>query len=99
FYGKSLDTYDARKQKYVSVWFDSMSTTPMTMEATYDKQTKTLTLVGDGMGMYGKPAKWKSVTTYLDEDTMNLSIDVADAKEPMVTVSYKRKKQARCPAR
>src|SRR5437763_8089398 len=25
FYGKGLDTYDARKKKYVSVWFDSMS--------------------------------------------------------------------------
>src|SRR5262249_6947530 len=34
FSGKSMDTYDARKQKYVSVWFDSMSTTPMVMEGT-----------------------------------------------------------------
>src|SRR2546423_12057583 len=29
FYGKSLDTYDPKKGKYVSVWFDSMSTTPL----------------------------------------------------------------------
>src|SRR5947209_19702194 len=36
FYGKSLDTYDAAKKKYVSLWFDSMSTTPLAMEGTYD---------------------------------------------------------------
>src|SRR4051794_10989135 len=29
YYGKSMDTYDAAKKKYVSVWFDSMSTTPL----------------------------------------------------------------------
>ena len=34
FSGKSLDTYDAAKKKYVGYWFDSMGTTPMTMEGT-----------------------------------------------------------------
>jgi hypothetical protein len=92
FFGKSLDTYDARKKKYVSVWFDSMSTTPMTMEGTYDKERKTLTLVGDGMGMDGKPAKWKSVSEMKDDDTIHMSMYVGDEKEPMFTVTYKRKK-------
>jgi hypothetical protein len=92
FQGKSLDTYDAKKQKYVTVWFDSMGTTPMTMEGTYDQDKKTLTMVGDGMGMDGKPAKWKSVSTFPDEDTINTSMYVGDAKEPMFTVTYKRKK-------
>src|SRR6266536_3395456 len=36
FYGKSMDTYDAGKKKYVGIWFDSMSTTPLTMEGRYD---------------------------------------------------------------
>src|SRR5215475_8376462 len=31
FSGKSLDSYDANKKKYVSVWADSMSATPMVM--------------------------------------------------------------------
>jgi hypothetical protein len=92
FYGKSLDTYDARKKVYVGAWFDSMSTTPMMMEGAYDKDKKTLTMVGDGVGMDGKSAKWKSVSEMPDNDTVNMSMFVGDAKEPMFTITYKRKK-------
>ena len=92
FYGKSLDTYDPAKKKYIGVWADSMSTIPMVMEGTYDKEKKTLTMTGDGVGMDGKPAKWKSVSTMPDDDTIHLSMFVGDAKEPMFTVTYKRKK-------
>jgi len=92
FYGKSLDTYDAGKKKYVGVWFDSMSTTPMTMQGTYNKDKKTLTMVGEGPGMDGKPAKWKSVTEMTDNDTVHLSMYAGDGKDPMFTVTYKRKK-------
>ena len=92
FSGRGFDTYDAGKKKFVGVWFDSMSTTPMIMEGNYSKDGKTLTMVGDGVGMDGKPAKWKSVTTMPDDDTMHMSMYVGEAKEPMFTVTYKRKK-------
>ena len=92
FAGKSMDTYDARKKKYVSVWFDSMSTTPLTMEGGYDKENKTVTMVGDGVGMDGKPARWKSVSSMKDDDTIDMSMYVGDGKEPMFTLTYKRKK-------
>jgi len=92
FYGKSLDTYDARKKKYVGLWCDSMSTNHMTMEGSYDKEKKTLTMSGDSVGMDGKPAKWKSVSEIKDDDTVVMSMYVGDAKEPMFTVTYKRKK-------
>jgi hypothetical protein len=92
FYGKGLDTYDARKKKYIGVWFDSMSTTPMTMEGNFDKDGKTLTMIGDGVGMDGKPARWKSVSRMPDDDTIEMAMYVGDAKEPMFTVTYKRKK-------
>jgi hypothetical protein len=92
FYGKGLDSYDARKKKYVAVWFDSMSTTPMTMEGNFDKEGKTLTMIGDGVGMDGKPAKWKSVSRMPDDDTIDMAMYVGDAKEPMFTLTYKRKK-------
>lgn len=90
--GKSLDTYDPAKKKYIAVWADNMSTTPMIMEGAYDKEKKTLTLIGDSLGMDGKPAKWKSVSTMPDNDTIQFSMFVGDAKEPMFTVTYKRKK-------
>lgn len=92
FYGKSLDTYDAAKKKFVGVWADSMGTTPMMMEGTFDAAAKTLTLIGDGPGLDGKPSKWKSVGEMPDDDTMNLKMFVGDAKEPMFTIVYKRKK-------
>jgi hypothetical protein len=92
FYGKSLDTYDARKGKYVGVWFDSMSTTPLTMEGTYDKGKKTLTMVGKGLGMDGKPAKWRSVSRMPDNDTVVMTMYIGGGKDPAFTVTYKRKK-------
>jgi hypothetical protein len=92
FSGRSMDTFDAKKGKYVGLWFDSMSTTPMHMEGTYDKEKKTLTMIGDGPGMDGKITKWKSVTTAPDADTVHMSMFVGDGKDPMFTLIYKRKK-------
>lgn len=92
FSGKGLDSYDPAKKKYVGYWFDSMSATPLAMEGAYDKETKTMTMVGEGPGPDGKTAKWKSVSTMPDEDTINQSMYVGDGKEPMFTVTYKRKK-------
>jgi hypothetical protein len=93
FYGRSMETYDSKKKKYVTHWFDSMSTTPMAMEGSYDKENKTMTMTGDSVGMDGKPAKWKWVTKTKDDDTMVMSAYVGDGKNPMFTVTYKRKKK------
>ncbi len=92
FSGRSLESYDAGKKKYVSVWVDSMGTTPMFLEGTTDKATRTQTLVGEGPGTDGKVAKWKSVSVMPDDDTVTMSMFVGDAKEPMFTMLYKRKK-------
>ncbi len=92
FQGKSLDTYDAGKKKYIGLWIDSMGTQPMLLEGTYDKDKKTLTMAGDGPGMDGKPTKYKSVSTFPDADTINFSMYVGDGKDPAFTIVYKRKK-------
>jgi hypothetical protein len=92
FYGKGLDSYDAKKKKYVSTWFDSMSASPMVMEGTYDKEKKTLTLEGEGPGMDGKLTKQKSISVMPDDDTINFSMYMGDGKEPAFTIVYKRKK-------
>ena len=92
FFGKSLDTYDARKKKYVSYWFDSMGTAPLAMEGNFDKEKKVLTMVGEGPGMDGKPTKWRSVSKMPDADTIHMSMYVGDGKEPMFMVLYKRRK-------
>ncbi|MFO0852383.1 MAG: DUF1579 domain-containing protein [Gemmataceae bacterium] len=92
FSGRGLDTYDAGKKKYVGVWVDSMSTTPLLMEGTYDAAKKTMTMTGDGPGPDGKPTKHKTVTVMPDADTLNFSMYMGDTTEPMLTVVYKRKK-------
>lgn len=93
FQGKGLDSYDARKKKYMGVWVDSMVTTPLVMEGTYDKEKKTLTMTGNAPpSPDGKPATFKMVTEFKDADTMTSSAYMGDAKDPAFTISYKRKK-------
>ena len=92
FEGKGYDTYDAGKKKFVGLWMDSMSTAPMHMEGTYDKDKKTLTMAGEGPGPDGKPAKHTAVSEYKDDDTVLFSMYMGDGKDPMFTITYKRKK-------
>lgn len=92
FYGKGLDSFDPTTKKYIGVWIDSMGSRPMTLEGTYDKATKTMTLSGDGPGMDGQPTKYKSVSTMPDDNTINFSMYVGDGKDPAFTIVYKRRK-------
>jgi len=95
FQGKGLDTYDPGKKKYISVWVDSMTTKPLTMEGTFDKDNKVLTMTGEGPGMDGKTIKLKSVLEHKDEDTMIFTMFTPgkDGKDQvMMTITYKRKK-------
>lgn len=92
FTGKGMDTYDAKKKKFVSIWCDSMSTSPMILEGTYDKETKKMTMSGESAGPDGKPQKTRTVTEFKDENTAVFEMYMGDGKDPMFTVTYKRKK-------
>jgi hypothetical protein len=92
FSGRGMDSYDPAKKKYVGLWVDSMSTSPMIMEGTYDKEKKTLTMAGEGPGMDGKPTKYKSVSVMPDDDTINVTMYIGDGTDPAFTIVYKRKK-------
>jgi hypothetical protein len=91
FQGRGLDSYDAGKKKFVGVWVDNMVTTPLILEGTYDKDKKQMTMTGDGPGPAG-PVKFKSVTTFKDDDNVVFEMYMGDAKEPGFTITYKRKK-------
>ena len=93
FTGKSLESYHPAKKKYVSVWVDSMSTAPVNMEGTYDKEKKTMTMAGEGPGMDGKMTKYKSVSKFPDANTIEMTMWIGDGKEPTFSVTYKRKKK------
>jgi hypothetical protein len=92
FSGKGLDTYDPGKKKYVGVWVDNMSTSPMILEGAYDKEKKTMTMEGEGPGPDGKPMKYKSVTEIPGDDTMTFRMYMGGGAEPAFTITYKKRK-------
>jgi Protein of unknown function (DUF1579) len=92
FQGHGMDSYDPVKKKYVGVFVDSMSTSPMVTEGTYDKEKKTLTMTGEGPGMDGKPTKYKSVSEWKDDDTILITMNMGEGKDSEFKFTYKRKK-------
>jgi hypothetical protein len=95
FQGRGLDGYDPEKKKFIAVWIDSMTASPMIFEGTYDAKTKTQTMLGEGKGPDGKPAKYKNVTTTPDKDhqTFKMYLIGPDGKDNlMMTIDYTRRK-------
>ncbi len=94
FEGRGTTGYDPIKKKYVSTWIDSMSPVMMVSEGSYDKDGKTYTEIGEGVGPDGKPGQIKSVSEFQDADTLVLTMyAVRDGKdEQMMKITYKRKK-------
>jgi uncharacterized protein DUF1579 len=93
FQGKGLDSYDPAKKKYVGVWVDSMTTSPMILEGTYDEKTKTMTMTGEGKMPDGTLAKHRMVTKYTDKDhhSFEMFMTLPDGKETsMMTIEYTR---------
>lgn len=93
FTGQGLDGYDPIKKKYVGVWVDNMSASPLVLEGTYDKATKTMTMEGTGPGHDGKPIKYKTVSTMPDDNTINFKMYMGgEEKQEAFSIVYKRKK-------
>jgi hypothetical protein len=94
FEGHGATSYDPAKKKYVNVWIDSMTTTPTVSEGTYDKATKTLTLVGDMPTPDGKSIKTTMTTVTNDADTRTFKLATTgpDGKDvEMMQITYKRR--------
>jgi hypothetical protein len=94
FEGRGATSYDPAKKKFVNVWIDSMVSSPMLSEGTFDKAKKTLTLVGTMPLPDGKSMKSSITITYKDANTKVLSLkgNTPDGKEfEMVEITYKRR--------
>jgi hypothetical protein len=91
-FGQGFDTYDPMKKKYVSVWIDSMSSSPMIMEGDYDKDRNALVMEGEGPGQDGKPTKFKAVSQMKDPNNIAFKMyTIQDGKEnEMMTIDYQR---------
>lgn len=69
FSGIGVTGFDNFKKKYVSTWIDSAGTGILMMTGSLDKSGKVLTMTGtmDDL-MTGKPMKFRSVSTHVDDD-------------------------------
>jgi hypothetical protein len=95
FSGRGMDTYDPARKKYVGVWCDSMSSTPMISEGSFDKNGKVLTMTADAPGPDGKLTKYKMTSEYRDRDTIvwTMSAPGPEGKDQTVlSIIYKRRK-------
>ncbi|MGE3820361.1 MAG: DUF1579 domain-containing protein [Isosphaeraceae bacterium] len=63
FHGQGQNGYDPVRGKYVGTWVDSMSTSPIVMEGTYDEAKKALTMTGETVDPSGAKGLMKIVST------------------------------------
>lgn len=95
FEGRGATSYDPAKKKYVGVWIDSMSTSPLISEGAYDKATKTLTMTGSMSMPDGSTMKVVQTTVFKDANTKTFSLKGAlpDGNTiEMIGITYTRKK-------
>jgi hypothetical protein len=96
FHGHSIDGYDTAKGKFVSIWVDSMTSSPMTLEGTYDEKTSTITYVGKGKDMAtGKDVEQTHKVTIKSADAMTFEMIApgeGGQKTTVMTINYTRKK-------
>jgi hypothetical protein len=94
FKGRGQTGYCPIRKKYVTLWIDSMSPSPLILSGNYDKEGKTLTEEGEGPNQEGKMAKFKNVGTMTDKDTFAFTMyEVKDGKDvETMSITYKRKK-------
>jgi hypothetical protein len=68
FFGMGIMGYDKQKKKYTSVWIDTMTTSMMQSQGTYDPDTKTFTDHSEDIDPYtGKKMKSRTVFRIVNE--------------------------------
>jgi hypothetical protein len=97
FEGHGGTGYDPIKKKYVSTWIDNASPSLTVTEGTFNPQTKTLSMTGDGYNDKGEKVKVRTETIHKDANSVVFEMfqKGADGKEAKVmTITYVRSKQA-----
>ena len=95
FQGHGLDGYDQTKKKYVGVWVDSMSASPLHFAGDYDTKTKLMVMTGESLGRDGKPQKFKNTTEAKDPDHFTFRMYMVDAEgqeQLAFSIDYARRK-------
>lgn len=94
FTGHGIDGYDLQKKKYVGVWVDSLSSSPMQFAGNIDEKSKLLVMTGEGVNMEGKVEKVKTTTEFKTKDNFIFKLYmIDDGREDLAfTIEYTRKK-------
>lgn len=101
FKGHGSYGYDTKKKKYIGTWIDSLGPYMMHTEGDYDKETQTLSMVGDSPGPDGTTMfTYMMATCYKDNGrvmTMHMKPKGAgdDQKMKLFEMTYKKKETKR----
>jgi hypothetical protein len=95
FQGHGTYGYDVKKGKYIGTWIDSLGPYMMHTEGDYDKQTETLTVVGDSPGPDGVTIFTYTMSTcYKDGRVMTMYMQPKgsgdDQKMKFFEMTYKK---------
>lgn len=93
--GAGATSYDPVRKRYVNVWIDSASPSPLVSEGAYDPATKTLTLAGDMTTPEGKAVRATLVIVQKSADTRTFTMKVPGADGTPVelfSITYQRRK-------
>jgi hypothetical protein len=94
FQGHGIAGFDRHRNKYVSVWLDTMSAGLSLGESTYEPATKAMSGWMEGLDHTGKLTRVKvvSIETHTNTRTVAIYSKGADQKEyRTVRISYKRR--------
>jgi len=93
FEGYGATTWDPAKKKYAGVWVDSMSTSPLITEGTYDKGKKLMVATANAPGPDGKMMKMTMRSQMMDNDNVvfTMSMPGPDGKDMDMKITYKRR--------
>lgn len=92
FNGMGMLGYDKFKKKYTGTWVDTMNTSIMHTEGTWNDETDTLTETAVTNGLMG-PQKVKMVTKHISDDkfTFTMLMVMPDGSEmPAMEITYER---------
>ncbi|MEX2218282.1 MAG: DUF1579 domain-containing protein [Phycisphaerales bacterium] len=98
FEGIGYTGYDNIKQKFVGTWMDSMSTSVMNSEGTWDAATKSFTFTSEFQDPAGKMVKSRETVKVVDENTHVFTMyhtEPGQQENRVMELTYTRKGAAR----
>ena len=96
FIGHGQLGYDSVKKKYVGTWIDNMAPILLTLEGSYDEETRTLTMFAEGPNpQTGKMERMRNVTRYVgpDKRIFTMSVDRSGNGKfvKLMQITYRRR--------